>query len=529
MIPPETRPQTSAVLDTLVDTLGTAHVFIGDEALAVFASDLFYEGVPPCAVITPTTTQQLAGAVKGITASGLAVVPRGGGLSYSAGYVANLPDVVMIDTRHLNRIIEINTEDMFVTVETGVTWMALQQALKDTGLRTPFWGTGSGKYATVGGTLSQNGLNYGTGQYGLAAHSVLGLEVVTAEGMTITTGSGGNDQNPTPFLRHYGPDLTGLFIGDCGALGIKTKTTLQLIRQPEVTGYAAYEFASPDTFCRAISELARRQVISECFGFDPGFSRMRTTYAGVQDGLKLLGGVATAQESLGAGLKEAMKVAVSGQSYLENVGYSIHVTVDGRDKEDMASKLRIAERVLAKDGTSIEASVPKIMRGTPFPDPTIILGHNGERWIPMHGIVPHSRLQTLLHDLDRFMEAQADVIEQHGIIWGLTAVPAGPSAVLVEPNLYWQDSRSEMLESYLPQSYLKQKQSYDTDLEARATVRSLREGMIDVFRNLGATHMQIGRVYPYLESRSPDVRTLLLALKAQLDPHGRMNPGSLGL
>lgn len=504
-------------------------MYTGDDVSSVFATDLFYDGTPPCAVITPTTAQHLASAVKDITAGGLSIVPRGGGLSYSAGYIADRADAVMIDTRNLNRVIEINSVDMYVTVEAGVTWAALSEALKDTGLRTPFWGTGSGKFATVGATLSQNGLNYGSGQYGLAAQSVLGLEVVTAEGAILTTGSGGNDQNPSPFLRHYGPDLTGVFVGDCGALGVKTKATLQLVRQPAATGYAAYEFAASESFCRALSEIARSQVTSECFGFDPGFTAMRTTYAGIKDGLKLLSGVAKAQDSLSAGLKEAVKVAVTGQSYLENIAYSIHITVDGRDPEDMASKLRMANRILGEDGKEIEASVPKVMRGTPFPDPTIVLGHSGERWIPMHGIVPHSRLATLLANLDQFMRDRADEIQQHGIAWGLTAVPAGPSGVLVEPNLYWRDSRSDMLESYLPQDYLNQKQKYEANLEARTAVRNLREGMIDVFRALGATHMQIGRVYPYLESRSPEVRALLKALKDQLDPQGLMNPGSLGL
>lgn len=520
---------TDAVLATLADTLGQEQVLTDAAALANFATDLFYDGHPPCAVITPTSAAQLASAIKGITAAGLAVVPRGGGLSYSAGYIANRDDAVMIDTRKLDRVIEINTEDMFITVEAGVTWAALADTLKKTDYRTPFWGTGSGKFATVGATLSQNGLNYGSGQYGLAAESVLGLEIATADGSLITTGSGGNVQNPSPFLRHYGPDLTGLFVGDCGALGIKTKVTLQLIRRPAHTGYAAYEFETADSFCAALSEIARHQVTSECFGFDPGFMAMRTTYAGLKDGLKLLGGVAGTQNSLGAGLKEALKVATTGTKYLENAAYSIHVTVDGRDDADMMSKLGVANAILGENGKEIEASVPKVMRGTPFPDPTIILGHHGERWIPMHGIVPHSRLQQLVSHLNTFMETHTDVVEQHGIIWGLTAVPAGPSGILVEPNLYWRDSRSNMLEGYLPQDYLDQKDVHDSDPAARAAVRKLREGMIDVFRALGATHMQIGRVYPFLKSRSPEVRALLRALKAHLDPQGRMNPGSLGL
>lgn len=522
-------PLVESILAALTDELGVDQVLTDDAARAYVSTDLFYNGAPPCAVIRPGSVEQLAHAVREITGSGLAVVPRGGGLSYSAGYLADRRDAVVIDTRRLNHILEINEEDMFVTVETGVTWADLDTTLATHGLRTPFWGTGSGKHATVGATLSQNGINYGSGQYGFAAQSVIGLDIVTANGGLIITGSGGNDQAATPFLRHYGPDLTGLFIGDCGALGIKAKATLQLIKRPAITRYAAYEYESSDLFCEALSEIARCQVVSECFGFDPGFTSMRTTYAGIKDGLKLLGGVAKSAESLGQGLKEAFKVAAAGRTYLEGIQYSIHITVDGRDEDDATSRLGTAKQVLSEQGTEIEASVPKVMRGTPFPDPTIILGHNGELWVPMHGIVPHSQLKKLLKNLDQYMDDRKGVIESHGIAWAITTVPAGPSGVLVEPNLYWRDERSAMTESYLPQSYLDQKQRYEPDASARAAVRQLREGMIDVFRALGATHLQIGRVYPYLESRGPEVQALLKSLKAQLDPQGLMNPGSLGL
>lgn len=516
-------------LAALAESLGAEHVLTDDAARAFFSTDLFYEGIAPSAVISPGSVEQLAAAVKTIAESGLVVVPRGGGLSYSAGYIANRSDAVVIDTRRLNQIVAINEEDMFVTVETGVTWQELDAALAKRGLRTPFWGTGSGKHATVGATLSQNGINYGSGQHGFAGQSVIGLDVVVANGNIIKTGTGGNDQAATPFLRHYGPDLTGLFVGDCGALGIKATATLQLLKRPAVTRYAAYEYDSSDLFCEALSEVARSQVVSECFGFDPGFTSMRTTYAGVKDGLKLLGGVAKSAGSLGQGIKDAFKVAAEGRTYLEDIQYSIHITVDGRDEDDAALRLTTADKILRAHGTEIEASVPKVMRGTPFPDPTIILGHNGELWVPMHGIVPHSQLKALLQNLDRYMNDQERIIKKHDITWAITTVPAGPSGILVEPNLYWRDERSAMTESYLPDSYLSQKQRYEADAETKAAVRHLREGMIDVFRALGAAHLQIGRVYPFLESRSPEVQALLKALKTQLDPEGRMNPGSLGL
>lgn len=519
----------AGVFAALADSLGAERVLTDETARQYFSSDLFYDGALPSAVIIPDKVDHLRAAVKGITGAGLSVIPRGGGMSYSAGYVTDDADTVLIDSRDLNRISEINAEDMYVTVEAGVTWAQLDDALKPLGLRTPFWGTGSGKHATIGASLAQNALNYGSGQFGFAAQCVTGLEVITAEGGLVVTGTGGNDQAPTPFLRHYGPDLTGIFLGDCGALGIKARMTLQLIERPAATLYAAYEYQDADTFCAALSSIARSQSVAECFGFDPGFTTLRTTHVGLKDGLKMLSGVAKEQSSVAAGLKEALKVASAGRRYLENIGYSIHITVDGRDEQEAESRLTHARRILSENGKEIEASIPKVMRGTPFPDPTIILGHQGERWVPMHGIVPHSRLRDLLRGLDAFMDDHADLVDQHDIVWAITAVPAGPSGILVEPNLYWRDSRTELIEDSLPESYLTQKPVYEQDQAARAAVKTLREGMIDVFRARGAGHMQIGRVYPYLSSRTPETRSVLTALKAHLDPHGRMNPGSLGL
>ena len=133
------REQTETVFSALADTMGAEHVLTDEKSLALFSADLFYEGTPPAAVISPGTTNQLAGAIKAITGAGLSVVPRGGGLSYSAGYVTDQSDVVMIDTRRLNRILEINEDDMYVTVECGCTWAALNDALKEKGLRTPYY------------------------------------------------------------------------------------------------------------------------------------------------------------------------------------------------------------------------------------------------------------------------------------------------------------------------------------------------------------------------------------------------------
>ena len=153
-------------------------------------------------------------------------------MSYSKGYVPLKEGSIIVDFSRMNNVIEINEEDMYVRVESGCTWETLYRELENTNLRTPFWGTLSGISATVGGTLSQNGIFWGSTKYGSAVDSVVALEVVAGDGTLIKTGSD-IQKNSTPFFRHYGPDLTGLFMCDNGALGFKVTATLKLIPKKE--------------------------------------------------------------------------------------------------------------------------------------------------------------------------------------------------------------------------------------------------------------------------------------------------------
>jgi D-lactate dehydrogenase (cytochrome) len=140
-------------------------------------------------VIQPESVEQLAAAVSAATAAGFAVVPRGGGSSYTGGYVPPHDRCVLVDTRGLARVIEINTTDMYVTVEAGCTWQSLLAALGPHDVRTPYWGPLSGATATVGGSLSQNAILWGSARYGVSAETVLGLDVVLADGSLLGTGA----------------------------------------------------------------------------------------------------------------------------------------------------------------------------------------------------------------------------------------------------------------------------------------------------------------------------------------------------
>jgi FAD/FMN-containing dehydrogenase len=518
------------LLHALNAALGADQISTDTQTLKLLGQDLFAPGpVRPVAIVAPQSVASLAAAVAAVASNGGVIAPRGGGLSYSSGYLPEHGQMVVVDTRRLNRIIEINESDRYVRVEAGVTWQALDAALAKAELRTPFWGTGSGLHATVGATLSQHAMNYGSGQFGPSPASVLGLEVVVADGSRLHTGSGAGSNDSSPFFRHYGPDLTGLFLGDCGALGVKARATLQLLPRPGHIRYGAYEYPAREPFARALCALGRGQLAAEIFGFDPRFMASRSTYEGVTGALKTLGSVAKAEQSFVGGVKAAARVARAGAAFLDELGYSIHFTVEGQNEAEAEARHAAVDALLAGEGHPIEASVGRVMRAVPFPDPTMLIARTGKRWIPLHGIVPHSKFAATLDAVDRYMARQADVLERHDIEWATTMVPAGPSGVLIEPNLYWPDSRSSLLESYLPDSYLDGCQTFADNPSARAAVAELRGGLTDVFTQLGAAHFQIGRFYPYLATRRPETRALLQALKAHLDPAGIMNPGVLGL
>lgn len=514
----------------LAEIVGADNVIADDARREIFASDIFYRRTPPVLAVRPRRSDELPAVVKAVAAAGATLAARGGGLSYSAGYLTDRADTVLIDTAAMTRILEINAEDMYVRVEAGVTWHQLNEALKPLGLRTPFWGTGSGLHATVGGGTSQNAINYGSARWGFAADHVIGLKVVLGDGRVLRTGAWAGAENALPFTRYYGPDLTGLFLADSGALGVKAEVALQLIERPAAVRYAAFSFDRREDYAAALSDVGRRDLVTECFGFDPWFLSERIASTGFADDVQKLINVAKEQGSLLGGLKAALNVAVAGRHYLKNVGYTVHMTMDGRDEADAEARLADVRRVCAaRGGREIEASIPRIMRATPFPPPWMMLGPKGDRWVPMHGIVPHSRHLAALEAVDAYMNRHAEVIERHGLVWGQVSNLVGRSCVLVEVNFYFRDARTAMIESYLDRAFLDSKTVHPPAPEAWAAVNTLRSGLSDVFAALGGVHMQIGRAYPFLETRQPEAGALIHALKAALDPAGIVNPGALGL
>ena len=460
--------------------VGEEHLSTDPKVCRRLAADLsLLPFEPAAAVVSPGSLAELAAAVAAAHRAGLSIATRGGGMSYTHAHPPTRPGTLLLDTGRLHRVVSVEADDLYAVVEAGCTWEALTLALREHGLRTPFWGPLSGAHATIGGTLSQNAAFYGSAGYGTAAESVLGLTVVLADGTVVRTGSGGC-AGAGPFARYFGPDLTGLFLADSGALGIKAEASLRLVPAPAVALAASFAFERRADAVEAMREMARLGVASDLFAFD-------RYYHGLLDRL--------------------------GFGFLAEQAFSLHAVVEGHDLGHAASALALLVEIGRRHGRELDPSVPLAIRADPFgATRTLFKGEERGVHLPVHAFVPFSRAPRAVAALEELLaEHGATLAAQEIGIWTLMLV-AGKDFLLEGSLFFGGDYRDPSVAA-----------------EARATVLALRRELATRWDAVGSIHVQVGRYYDYAGRLENGTRSLLEQVKRLLDPEGALAAGALGL
>lgn len=528
---PQTASPTPAQGDAvtaLQEAVGREHVLLAEAERRFYSQDVHHAAVPPLAVVRPGTAEEVTAVLRVAGRHGLVVVPRGGGMSYTRGYLADRRDAVVLDMGRMNRVLDINVADRWVTVECGATWKQLHDALAPLGVRTPFWGPLSGLRSTVGGAISQGALFLGSGTHGAVGESVLGLDVVLGDGSVVRVGAHANARG-TPFFRQFGPDLSAMFTHDCGALGIKLRATLRLVLIPPELRHASFNVPDARRLFALMADVARERLASEIFAFDPGMQRVRMKRVSMAEDARALGKVVQAAGGGLKGLAAGARVVLGGRSFLDEAQFSVHMTVEGRDGAEADARLARLREIVGDRGSEVASTIPQVMRANPFAEVNSMLGPGGERWVPVHGSVPLSAAAGMYEALEAVHARHWQERERHSIDHGYLICAVGDRAILIEPVMYWPDCRQDFHERVIDAAYLAKLPAHAENLPARAAVDRLRADLARCFLEQGAVSFQIGRFYPYQEGLDPGAARLLAAIKSIVDPQGIVNPGSLGL
>ena len=251
-------PETDVLVRDLRDLVGADAVVVEPDRLAEYAADTYWKalaaqanGTPlglPDVVVLPADEEGVSATLRLADARRVPVVPRGGG-SGSQGGAVPVCGGILLDLSRLDRIVEVDEESLTVTAEAGVNGLELERSLNERGLMLPHY-PASVELATVGGYVAARGSGVLSTRYGKIEDLVLSLRVVLP---------GGDILDTLPVPRHaVGPDLTQLFVGSEGTLGVIARATLQLAPLPATRRFEAISFPSvPDGIAAVRSCLAR--------------------------------------------------------------------------------------------------------------------------------------------------------------------------------------------------------------------------------------------------------------------------------
>jgi glycolate oxidase len=360
-----------AFLRELEGIVGARGVVSSPEGRLTYEADMhvFYKGAPDV-VALPETAEQVAAIVRLSRRAGVPVVPRGSGTGIIGGAMAAAGGV-MVGMNRMNRILELDFANRCAVVEPGLINLWLSQATRERGYYfAP--DPSSQMVSSIGGNCSTNAGGPHCLKYGITVNHVLGLQVVTGAGELLWLGGKVQDAP--------GYDLTGVFVGGEGTLGLVTAAVVRLLRVPEGVKTLLASFSTLDDASEAVSAIIAAGIIPSALEIIDEFF------------------VRAIEEGIGAG-------------YPKGAGAVLLIELDGPREEIEAQAARIVP--ICRDHAALEIRVAQddaeralLWKGRK--EAAGVVGRMSSNWLLQDAVVPRSKLPQIM----RQMEA---IAARHGI------------------------------------------------------------------------------------------------------------------
>ena len=351
-----------ALIKDFEDLIGKENVFTSDADLQSYSFDsAVLEPVIPALVLRPTTTEQLGLCVKKLYDNGIPMTVRGAGTNLSGGTIPDHSDTAVVLTTGLNRILEINSNDLYAVVEPGVITADFAAAVAKKNLFYPP-DPGSQAVSTIGGNIAENAGGLRGLKYGVTKDYLMGVEFFDATGETVKTGS-----RTVKCVTGY--NLAGMLIQSEGTLGIISQAILKLVPPPKASKALMAVFDDMQNAAEAVAGIIAAHVLPCTLEFLDNNTIVRVddfTKAGLpRDAAAILLIEVDGHPAQVADDAEAVERVLK-----ENKAVAVHVPKDAAEKFKLWEARRMALPVLARcrpttvleDATVPRSQIPAMMK-----------------------------------------------------------------------------------------------------------------------------------------------------------------------
>lgn len=321
----------------------------------------------PALVVLPRTTEQIAQVVKFCYEQEIPWVARGAGTGLSGGALP-VEDCILIVTARMKQILKIDYENQTIVVQPGVINNWVTQAVSGAGFYyAP--DPSSQIICSIGGNVAENSGGVHCLKYGTTTNHVLGLKLVTADGDIVDVGG------EVPEMPGY--DLTGLFVGSEGTLGIATEITLNILKTPESICVVLADFNSIEEAGNAVSEIIKAGIMPAGMEMMDNFSI------------------------------NAVEDVVATNCYPRDAQAILLVELDGLEVEVAKNKQKVAEicrNLGARSITSARDQETRLKLWKGRKAAFAAMGKISRNYFVQDGVVPRSTLASVLSEIDQLAE-----------------------------------------------------------------------------------------------------------------------------